>query len=83
MSGYSGEKEFAFRAGQPAPIALVSKPVSGNQRQSIELSAEIPGVGTTPLHLEFRIGPGKPGTIVFNGPEGSSPPAATEISVTE
>lgn len=72
-----------FRAGQSAPLALVSKPLSGNRREPIELSADIPAVGTTPIYLDFRIGPGKPGTITFNGPEGASDPVATEIRVTE
>lgn len=72
-----------FRSGQPTPVALVSKPVAGNQRESIDVSAEIPGAGSTPLYLDFRIGPGRAGTIVFNGPEGASSPVATEIRVTE
>ncbi len=72
-----------FRTGQSAPVAVVSKPLSGNRRETIVLNAEFPGIGTTPLYLDFRIGPGKPGTIVFNGPEGDPKPIATQIRLTE
>ena len=72
-----------FLTGREAPIGLVSKPVSNNNRELIELVADIPAPGTNPLTFDFRIGPGTPGTIIFNGPEGASVPAATVITITE
>jgi hypothetical protein len=72
-----------FLTGQEAPVGLVSKPVSNNNRELIELVADIPAPGTNPLTFDFRIGPATPGTIIFNGPEGASVTAATVITITE
>src|SRR5262245_26315302 len=72
-----------FLAGETAPIKVVSKPVFGNKRERIELSADVPAYGIGQMSFEFRIGPAEPGTIVFNGPEGASERAVTIIRITE
>jgi hypothetical protein len=71
-----------FLAGQERPVQLVSKPVSEDKRVAIELDVDLRGVGTKPLSLDFRIGPGEPGTIIFNGPAGTEA-AETLIRITE
>jgi len=72
-----------FLAGEPIPIKVVSKPVFGNKRERIELSVDVPAQGVGQMTFDFRIGPGQPGTIVFNGPEGASDRAVTVISITQ
>jgi hypothetical protein len=72
-----------FLAGEAAPIKIVSKPVSGNKREWLELSADVPAYGIGQMSFEFRIGPAEPGTIVFNGPDGASERAVTIIRITE
>jgi hypothetical protein len=71
-----------FLAGGKLPLALASKPTSDNRREKIELSLDIPKVAGQ-LDLQFRIGPGQPGTIVFNGPENAPERAVTVVTVTE
>jgi hypothetical protein len=71
-----------FLTGGNSPLVLASKPTAGNERAKIELSLDIPKVAGQ-LDLEFRIGPGHPGTIVFNGPENASEHAVTVVTVTE
>jgi FkbM family methyltransferase len=72
----------AFLAGGKLPLALASKPTADNRREKIELSLDIPKVAGQ-LELEFRVGPGQPGTIVFNGPENARERAVTVVTVTE
>jgi hypothetical protein len=71
-----------FRTGNETPLALASKPTSDNKREKIELSLDIPSVDGQ-LSLEFRVGPGRPGTIVFNGPKNASEHAVTVVTVTQ
>ena len=70
-----------FLVGVKSPLALASKPTADNKREKIELSVDIPKVGQ--LDLEFRAGPGQPGSIVFNGPENAPERAVTVVTVTE
>jgi FkbM family methyltransferase len=63
-------------------LALARKPTAGNRREKIELNFDIPKVAGQ-LELDFRIGPGEAGTIVFNGPENASERAVTVVTVTE
>ena len=71
-----------FLAGVKSPLALASKPTADNKREKIELSVNIPKVAGQ-LDLEFRVGPGQPGSIVFNGPENAPERAVTVVTVTE
>jgi len=71
-----------FLAGSKLPLALASKPIADNRREKIELSLDIPEVAGQ-LELEFRVGPGQPGTIVFNGPENAPERAVTVVTVAE
>ena len=71
-----------FLAGSKLPLALASKPIADNRREKIELSIDIPSVEGQ-LELEFRVGPGQPGTIVFNGPENAPERAVTVVTVAE
>jgi hypothetical protein len=71
-----------FLSDGKLPLALASKPTAGDRRERIELSHGIPRV-TGQLDLQFRVGPGQPGTIVFNGPENTADRAVTVITVTE
>jgi len=71
-----------FVSGGNSPLALASKPTADNRREKIELSLDISRV-TGPLDLEFRVGPGQPGTIVFNGPNNAPERAVTLVTVTE
>ncbi len=71
-----------FLAGGKSPLALASKPTVDNRREKIELSLDIPRAAGQ-LDLEFRVGPGQPGTIVFNGPNNAPERAVTLVTVTE
>jgi FkbM family methyltransferase len=71
-----------FLDGGKLPLAMASKPTADNRREKIELSLDIPSVAGQ-LELEFRVGPGQPGTIVFNGPENAPERAVTVVTVTE
>jgi hypothetical protein len=71
-----------FLGGGKLPLAMASKPTAGNRREKIELSLDIPKVADQ-LELEFRVGPGQPGTIVFNGPENAAERAVTTVTVME
>ena len=71
-----------FLVGGKSPLALASKPTSDNKREKIELSLDIPRVAGQ-LELVFRVGPGQPGTIVFNGPKNAPERAVTIVTVTE
>jgi hypothetical protein len=71
-----------FLGGGRSPVALASKPTSNNRREKIELSLDIPAVADQ-LVLEFRVGPARPGTIVFNGPTNAPERAKTVVTVTD
>src|SRR5262249_38374192 len=71
-----------FLAGGEVPLAMASKPTADNRREKIEISLDIPRVAGQ-LELEFRVGPGQPGTIVFNGPENAPERAVTTVTVTK
>jgi hypothetical protein len=71
-----------FLGGGKLPLAIASKPTAGNRREKIKLSLDIPKVADQ-LELEFRVGPGQPGTIVFNGPENAAKRVVTTVTVTE
>src|SRR5262245_41471115 len=71
-----------FLVGVKSPLALASKPTADNKREKIELSVDIPKVAGQ-LDLDFRAGPGQPGSIVFNGPENAPERAVTVVTVTE
>ena len=71
-----------FLVGVKSPLALASKPTADNKREKIELGLDIPKVAGQ-LDLEFRAGPGQPGSIVFNGPENAPERALTVVTVTE
>ncbi len=70
-----------FRDGQEPPVRLVTKPVSSNRREKIDFSIDLPANGTNPMALDFRIGPGQPGTVVFNGPQGMEPVESTITAI--
>jgi hypothetical protein len=72
----------AFLAGGKLPLALASKPTADNRREKIELNLDNPGIAGE-LELEFRVGPGWPGMIVFNGPENAPERVVTVVTVTE
>jgi hypothetical protein len=71
-----------FAPGANFPLALASKPTADNKREKIELSLEMPKA-TGRMDLEFRVGPGQPGTIAFNGPKNAPERAVTVVTVTE
>jgi hypothetical protein len=71
-----------FQAGKTSPVGLVSKPLSENRREKVELQVDVPIRGT-PVALDIRIGPGRPGTIVFNGPRGAPEPVMTVVTITD
>jgi hypothetical protein len=71
-----------FLSGGKSPLALASKPTANGRREKIELSLDIPKI-TGQLNFDFRVGPGQPGTIVFNGPEKAPEPAVSIITITE
>jgi hypothetical protein len=72
-----------FYLGRESPVALVGRPLSDNRREKIELEVDIPRVGGGVFHLDVRIGPGRPGTIVLNGPRHATEPAVSVITISE
>jgi hypothetical protein len=72
-----------FVGGEPAPRTVVSKPLRGDRSEAIELEVDVRANGTNDMSFEFRVGPGVPGIIVFNGPEGQATRRVTRISITE
>src|SRR5262249_53788481 len=71
-----------FVPGGKSALALASRSTAGNRREKIELNFDLPKVAGQ-LELDFRVGPGQPGTIVFNGPENAPERAVTTVTVTE
>jgi hypothetical protein len=79
-----------FRAGEPKALKIVNQPIAPNTRQAVEFSfrARAGAAGLLgalgPIAFDFRIGPGRPGTITFNGPDGVAAPGfATSVSISD
>ncbi|MGH7784461.1 MAG: hypothetical protein ACREO5_11550 [Candidatus Binatia bacterium] len=71
-----------FVGGQSAPFKIASKPVADDRREHLGFGFDVPANGTQTIHFDFRIGPGEPGIIVFNGPEGDVP-SPTTVTIAE
>ena len=79
-----------FRAGEPKALKIVNQPIAPNTRQAVEFSfrARAAAAGLLgalgPIAFDFRIGPGRPGTITFNGPDGAAAPGfAASVSISD
>ncbi len=58
---------------QVPPVKLVSKLIRAGVREQIDFEFRVPANGASILIFDFRIGPGLPGSITFNGQEGKPP----------
>gem|GEM_PF-3069214 len=57
-----------FRDNEERPLTIATAPVAANQIAVIELEFEVPARRASPIDLDFRIGPARPGLIIVNGP---------------
>lgn len=71
-----------FRDQVEKPLWLASKPLSGNSVEEIKFHIDVPAKSTAPTVFNFRIGPGRQGSIYFNGSEGFEWPSPVETTVT-
>ncbi|HUC62602.1 MAG TPA: sialate O-acetylesterase [Alphaproteobacteria bacterium] len=65
-----------FRDRQPRPIALATKPLSGGERASIDVTFSVPAETVRVTSFMVRVGPGREGAIYINGD--SAGPAAVQ-----
>ena len=70
------------------PVAFVFQALVDAYREPsyvtwFQLEVDVRADGTRPMNFAFRIGPGLPGTIVFNGPQGQAERKITRIGITE
>ena len=71
-----------FLAGESTPLTVVTAPLANNQPGTIDFELDVRRPGRF-LSFDFRMGPGAPGTIVFNGPQGPPGLRTTRIHITE
>jgi hypothetical protein len=69
-----------FRSGQAEPEQLVSKQVSANSGVDFDFTFSVLVYSEKPISLYFRMGPGRDGTIIFNGPESAPQLSFVEIA---
>ena len=88
LAGFSAEDNemvlAVFADNTPGPARLVIKPVAANSTVVINEEFDLPARLRDPIQFDFRVGPGRPGLIILNGP--SDQPAAegrTTIKITE
>jgi len=70
-----------FRAGTATPIHLESKPIPAGTSVTVAFVFEIAAKKFATLN--FRIGPGHAGTIVFNGPPGARSDKHSAVTISE
>jgi len=67
-----------FKSGDDRAIKVVSQQVPGHGYARFDIAFDVTSDGK-PFALDFRIGPGHPGWLVFNGPDYARRPANMPI----
>ncbi len=73
-----------FREQDVSPVHIEVCPIPPGGRVTLDTTFKVLAKGAKPIELDCRIGPGRPGTILFNGPaEGPPPNPATGVQMWE
>ena len=73
----------AFRKDDPTAIYVKSIAVPAGKRATIEDDFTTPAKVAGPVDFDFRVGPAKPGPVLFNGPRDANPAPVSSATIGE
>jgi hypothetical protein len=73
----------AFRKDDPTAIYVKSVVVPAGKRATIEDDFTTPAKAAGPIDFDFRVGPTKPGPVLFNGPRDANPAPVSSATIGE